>query len=174
MKTILWIIVSASLALGACAHVPGERPDDFGLILDWDTGTLPPPYNYSYTIAIGPGLVGQFSYQPGYAPENQVEVWNKEFSLESKDLDALYKTLAEKGMLRENWATDQRLLGGQGSNLDITASGNKYHIPSVSVLTRPDREKVEAVFEIIRGYIPQSIWDEMAIRQTKFEAGFTN
>jgi hypothetical protein len=174
MNTILWVIVSASLALGACARVPGGRPDDFGLILDWDTGALPPPYHYSYTIAIGPGLVGQFSYQPGYAPEDQVAAWDKEFSLESKDLDALYKTLAEKGMLRENWATGQPLLGGQGSNLDITASGKEYHIPSVSVLTRSERDKVETVIEIIRGYVPQSIWDEMAARQAKFKAGFMN
>jgi hypothetical protein len=174
MKTILWVIVSVSLALGACARVPDSRPDDFGLILDWDNGALPPPYHYSYSITIGPVLVGQFSYQPGYAPENQVEVWNKEFSLENKDLDALYKILAEKGMLRENWATGQPLLGGQGSNLDITASGKDYHIPSVSMLTRSEREKVEVVFEIIRGYVPQSIWDEIAARQAKFEAGFAN
>jgi hypothetical protein len=174
MKTIIWAIFTASLALGACARMPAARPDDFSLTLDWDTGALPPPYHYSYTVIIGPGLQSVLTYQSGYASEDQVEVWKKEFTLETKDLDALYKTMAEKGMLSSNWPTGQPLLGGKSTSIVITASGREYHIPGVSELAQSEREKVEAIIEVIRGFVPQTIWDEMAARQAAFEAGFKN
>ena len=75
-------------------------------------------------------------------------------------------------MLRSKWSTGQPLLGGQGTSLVITASGKEYRVPSVSILTRSEREKVEELIEIIRGYVPKSIWDEMDARQAEFEAGF--
>lgn len=174
MKTIILAIFAASLALSACARMPAARPGDFSLTLDWDTGALPPPYHYSYTITISPDLIGEFTYQPGYGPEDSVEIWKTEFNLESKDLEALYSMLDAKGMLRSNWSTGQPLMGGQGTSLVITASGNEYHIPSVSVLTRSERDKVEAVIETIRGLVPQTIWDEMKARQAEFDAGFKN
>ena len=172
MKTVIWVIFTACLALSACARTPAARPDDFSLTLEWDTGALPPPYHYSYIITIGPGSEGQFSYQPGYAPEDSGKLWATEFKLDGKSLDALYKTLAEKEALRSNWSTGQPLLGGQGTSLVIIADGKEYRVPTVSILTRTEREKVEAIFEIIRGYVPKTIWDEMAARQAEFEADF--
>jgi hypothetical protein len=172
MKPLIWALFTACLAMTACARPSAARPDDFGLTLEWDTGALPPPYHYSYTITINPDLSGQFSFQPGYAPENLNEFWETEFDLQNIDLDALYQTLIEKDALRSKWSTGQPLLGGQGTSLTIIASGKEYKVPSVSILTRSEREKVEALIEIIRGYVPQTIWDEMASRQAKFEAGF--
>lgn len=172
MKTIILAIFAASLALSACARTPAARPDDFSLRLEWDIGALPPQYHYSYTITISPDLIGEFTYQPGYGPEDSGEFWRTEFNLESKDLDALYSMLDEKGMLRSRWATGQPLMGAQGTSLVITASGNEYPVPSVSVLTRSEREKVETVIETIRGLVPKAIWDEMEARQADFEAGF--
>ena len=75
-------------------------------------------------------------------------------------------------MLRSQWSTGQPLLGGQGTSLVITASGKEYRVPSISVLTRSEREKVDEIIEIIRGYVPQAIWDEMDARQAAFEAEF--
>ncbi len=172
MKMFIWVILTACLALNACARTSAARPDDFSLTLEWDTGALPPAYHYSYIITISPDLACQFSFQPGYAPENSSEFWDTEFNLASKDLDALYQTLAEKEVLRSKWSTGQPLLGAQGSSLVITAGGKVYRVPSISVLARSECEKVEAVIEIIRGYVPQTIWDEMAARQAEFEAGF--
>lgn len=174
MKPIIWALFAVCLALSACARTSAARPDDFSLTLEWDTGALPPPYHYSFTITIGPDLAGQFSFQPGYAPENSGEFWETEFNLNSKDLDALYKTLMEKEILRSKWSTGQALLGGQGTSLVITANSKAFRVPSVSILTRSEREKAEELIGIIRGYVPQSIWDEMAARQAEFEAGYKN
>ena len=172
MKTILWALFFACLGLAACARMQAARPEDFSLTLEWDTGALPPPYHYSYTITIGPDLTGHFSFQPGYAPENSDVLWETEFDIQNAELDALYQTLAEKGVLRSKWSTGQSLLGGKGTSLVITAGSEKYEIPSVSVLDPQEREKVEEVIEIIRGFVPKSIWDEMSARQAEFEAGF--
>ena len=172
MKTILWALFCACLGLAACARMQAARPEDFSLTLEWDTGALPPPYHYSYTITIGPDLTGHFSFQPGYAPENSDELWETEFDIKDDELDALYQMLAEKGVLRSKWSTDQPLMGGKSTSLVITASDEEFIIPSVSILARPEREKVEEVIDIIRAYVPKFIWDEMSARQAKFEARF--
>jgi hypothetical protein len=174
MKLIIWVLFTACLGLTACARVQTTRPKDFSLILDWDTGALPPLYHYSYIISIGPNPAGRFTFQPGYAPENSGEMWETEFELQDTDLDVLYLTLIEKEALRSNWSTGEPLMGGQGSSIVITAGGKEYKVPSLSILTRSDREKVQALIEIIRGYVPTSIWDEMTVRQAEFEAGFEN
>ena len=172
MKMFFWLLLTACLVLSACERTPAARPDDFSLTLEWDTGALPPPYHYSYIVAIGPGLAEKFSFQPGYAPDNAEDAWQTKFELGSQDLDALYQILVEKDMLRSQWSTGQPLLGGQGTSLAISAGGKEYRVPSISVLTRSEREKVDEIIEIIRGYVPQAIWDEMVARQAEFEAGF--
>jgi len=172
MKMFFWFLVTACLVLSACTRASTDRPEDFSLTLEWDTGALPPPYHYSYIVAIGPGLTEKFSFQPGYAPDFAEDAWQTEFELGSQDLNALYQTLVEKDMLRLKWSTGQPLLGGQGTSLVITADGKDYRVPSISVLTRSEREKVDEIIEIIRGYVPQAIWDEMDARQTAFETEF--
>ncbi len=172
MKPITMAVFTACLSLTACARMPTARPEDFSLTLEWDTGSLPPPYHYTYIISIGPDLISKFSFQPGYAPENSDKRWVTTFELQSKDLDSLFKTLAEKEILRSKWSTDQPLLGGQGTSLVITADGEKYTIPSVSILTRAESEKIEEVIKIIRDYVPKTIWNEMNARRAEFEARF--
>ena len=172
MKPMILAAFTACLGLTACTRMQAARPEGFSVTLIWDTGALPPPYHYSYTIAIGSGLTGDFSFQPGYAPESNNELWETKFEIEVADLDALYQTLAEKGMLRSKWAAGQPLLGGQDTSLVIKAGIEEYVIPSVSILASQEREKVDEIIEIIRGIVPSSIWDEMDTRQAEFEAGF--
>lgn len=172
MKTVSWALFFVCLGLTACSRGQAARPEDFSLILEWDTGALPPPYHYSYIISISPDFSGAFSFQPGYAPDNSGDLWETTFDLQNSDMDALYETLAEKGVFRSKWSTGQPLLGGQGTSLMINVGKEKYVIPSVSILARQEREKVEEVIEIIRGYVPKPIWDEMDVRRAEFEAGF--
>ena len=172
MKTKIVVILLSSLLICACGRAPASRPEDFSIKFEWDTGALPPQYHYSFTIAVGSGLSGEFFYQPGYGDEASADLWQTGFDMKSKDLDALYQFLLDEGMLRSEWATGQPLLGGQGTSLVITTSGKTYQIPSVSGLTQPERSKVEAFIELLRGIVPQSIWDEMDARQEDFEAKF--
>lgn len=172
MKKSIWMAVAFGLLLGACTGSPKSRPDDFYLLLDWNTGALPPKYQYAYRVEIGPQPQGRVTYQSGYSPEENTEPWIAEFSLKHTDLDALYKLLTEKDILRSDWAEGKPLLGGKSTSIKITASGTVFSVPSISVLGKTDRKSVEVVIEDIRSFVPQSIWDEIAALQAEHEENF--
>jgi len=150
----------------------GTTPQDFSGILHWNTGALPPQYTYSYTVAIGPGLRGSLEYQPDYGDEGAAYHWKEEFSLSQQDLDDLYATLQELGMLRHEWELGETAEGSPGSGLVITSYGEEYRVPSISQLSRAEMKNVEAAIEAVRIAVPQEIWDEMNSRQENYAMNY--
>jgi hypothetical protein len=151
--------------------MPDTYPKDFSLVLEWDTGALPPEYHYQYTITIGPGPQGEFAYHPGYE-ENPSLAWITSFEVDENDLQSLYLYLKENNILRNRWETGQPLLGGQGTRVIIDAFDQRYIIPSISEVSTKERELVEQTIELIRTYLPEHIWTEMEQRQTDYESSF--
>lgn len=174
MKVTITLLFAAALAVSACAKTPSERPEDFSLSLDWNTGALPPQYHYRYVITIGPGVQGEFVYQPGYEEEEHINLWEEDFMLSDVQLDDLYAYLSNQNVMRTGWNTGNRLIGGSNTAVIINAYGKEYHIPSIAELKDADRDLVERVIDEIRSYVPQEIWDEMDARQKTHEAGFEN
>ena len=171
MKVMFWLLL-ALVALSACAKPAAERPPDFSLEFEWDTGALPPQYHYAYVIRLEPDGSGELVYSPGYEPLTQADAWRAAFLLSPDQMDDLYALLRGGNMLRSDWQTGQPLVGGQGTHIRITADGKTYEVPSVSVLTQSEREKVENLMEGIRSFVPAGIWEEMEARQAQFEADF--
>ena len=171
MKFSIWLFL-AVIALSACAKPSAERPSDFSLAFEWDTGALPPQYHYAYVIRFEPDGRGELVYSPGYEPLTQPDAWRAAFTLPPAQMDDLYTLLREGNMLRSDWQTGQPLVGGQGTRISITAEGKTFVVPSVSVLTQSERETVENVMEGIRSFVPAGIWEEMEARQARFEADF--
>lgn len=163
-KKITGLIVLLSF-LSACGQIPSERPSDFSLSLDWDTGSLPPQYRYAYVISIGPGSLGQLFYQVGYDSQDQSRQWITDFSLSDDELDDLYAFLKEEGVFEIHWETGQPLLGGSTTALILTAYGNEYRVPNLAELSDHQQEQAEAIIEGIRSFVPQEIWDEMQEHQ---------
>jgi hypothetical protein len=151
--------------------MPEKYPEDFSLVLEWDTGALPPEYHYQYTIAIGPGTQGEFVYHPGYeaSPEN---TWITALMISGDDLQSLFEYLSENNMLRKNWQTGMPLLGGQGTSIMITAFDQQYLVPSVSEVSQNERGLVEQAIEEIKSYVPADVWAEMGSRQSDYEQNF--
>jgi len=159
------------VSVTACSASSNRHPADFSLTFDWNTGSLPPQYHYSYTITIQSDGKGSLDYQPGYEP-NEATRWQTEFSLTVKQMDALYGYLIENDLLRATWNLGEPSLGGSGSSLVVTAGGKEYAVPSISELQPEDRKRLEVTIDAIKNLLPQNIWDELDARQEVYESGF--
>ena len=159
--------------LSACLPVFHERPQDFSIQLDWNTGALPPQYHYAYSISIDHHGNGNFSYHPGYEDNTENDL-QKEFSLATDQMDDLYAYMKENGLLRKTWETGQPLMGGKGTSIIITAEGKEYAIPSVSKLMEEDRDLVNEAIDYIGSFVSSEIWEEMETRQKSYEDMYEN
>jgi hypothetical protein len=171
MKKWMNIIILSLVFLSSCAGMPDNYPKDFSLVLEWDTGALPPEYHYQYTITIGPGPQGEFIYHPGYEENPSLE-WITKFEVDESDLQSLYTNLKDNNILRNRWESSQPLLGGQGTRIIIDALGQQYVVPSISEVNPKDRDLIEQTIELIRAFVPEHIWSEMERRQAAYESSF--
>lgn len=174
MKKFIVILSASIFMFSSCSGLPAETPQDFSLVFSWDTGSLPPQYHYSYTITIGPGPQGQFVYRPGYDEQDRTHMWVADFVLTQGELDTLYASLKDLGMMRTRWNTGAGLVGGSNTEMVITGYGKEYLVPSMSDLKERDRSRVEEAMDVIRGVVPQDIWEEMKARQQVYEQNFEN
>ena len=158
--------------LSACARVPAERPADLSLSFSWDTGSLPPQYRYEYVIIIGPGGQGQLVYQLGYGGMESPETLRRvsDFTLTEAELETLYTFLKENGVFDTKWKTGEPMMGGSGSSLIVTAFEKVYRMPSISELSNTQQAQADTIFEGVREYVPQAIWDEMAAWRDEYQA----
>jgi hypothetical protein len=169
--SILIIIGTGIITMG-CEAKESQMPDDFGLRFDWNTGALPPKYHYAYVITIGPGAQGKFEYSSGYDSSGKSNRWIAPFTLSKDTLEELYRYLKNQDILRTSWKTGRGLIGGSTTSLIITANGKEYQIPSISELEDADKTLVEEAMDMIRKYVPKSIWEEMNDRQTRYEESY--
>jgi hypothetical protein len=169
--SILLIIGTGIIAMGCGAKEP-QMPDDFSLSFDWNTGALPPKYHYTYGITIGPGTQCEFEYISGYDSSVESNRWITPFTLSKDALEELYRYLKNQEIFRASWETGRGLIGGSTTSLIITAYGKEYQIPSISELEGADKKLVEEAMDMIRGYVPESIWEEMNDRQARYEEGY--
>ena len=174
MKVQLVFLLMISILISACLKPSSQRPSDFSLTFEWDTGALPPQYHYAYVIRIQPGSQADFTYAAGYEPLTQPDAWQAKFNLSESQLDALYAYLLENDMLKSGWKTGQPLLGGSGTRILIQAQGTAYEIPSISILDKSQRQSVEELMDYIRALVPDTIWQEMEKRQAQHEADDKN
>ena len=171
MKKIFTILI-CTLVIVACSQLPAERPQDFSLTLEWDTGSLPPQYTYMYVINLGPGLEGELDYRPGYDPNDTSQQWVTSFSVKEKQMEDLFTYLQSQDLFRTKWKQGEIMEGSPGTNLILFAYGKEFHVPSASELDRSEFAQVDTSIEAIRALVPKTIWDEMDARQTEYETNF--
>ena len=150
------------LLLTGCASLlstpfPTVRPDDFQLEYYWETGSLPPPYFYSYRITLGPGTRAEIEFQADYSGDN-TPVWLEVIDITENDLDQLYEMLYTMGMFEKEWlqATDTPA-GGSASYLKGVAYGQAFSIPSFVAGDQQARD-ARALYEHIEGLVPRETW----------------
>ncbi len=170
------IIFAVMIGCMSCYPEPAkECPEDLTVKFYWNTGTLPPEYQYYYQITVGPGLQGLFEYQPGYPGTSweplSPDVWEVSFEVSQDQVDHLYQLLIENDLFKRRWkTTDEVAEGGSSSYITIIANGRKYDkIPDDLEIKSEDRKKVVAASNYLREMVPTNIWEEMEERQSQFE-----
>jgi len=166
------LIIGTGIVAMSCGAKELQMPDDFSLSFDWSTGALPPKYHYAYVITIGPGPQGEFEYISGYDSSSASNRWITSFSVSKDEIEELYSYLKNPDIFRTRWKTGSGLIGGSTTSLIITAYGKEYQIPSISELEGTDGILVEASMDEIRRIVPDSIWEEMNDRQTRYEESY--
>ena len=169
---LMLLIIGTEIITMGCGAKDPQMPDDFSLSFDWNTGALPPKYHYGYLITIGPGPQGEFEYSSGYDSSGKSIRWISPFTLSKDTLEELYGYLINQDILRTSWKTGRGLISGSTTSLIITAYGKEYQIPSISELKDADKMLVEAAMDVIRGYVPELIWEEMSDCQTRYEESY--
>jgi len=174
--TVVVIVFAVMISCISCYPEPSkECPEDLTVKFYWNTGTLPPEYQYYYQITVGPGLQGLFEYQPGYPGTSweplSPDVWEVSFEVSQDQVNHLYQLLIENDLFKSRWkTTDEVAEGGSSSYITIIANGRKYDkIPDDLEIKPEDRKKVYKASNYLREMVPADIWEEMEERQSKFE-----
>ena len=165
------ILLCSILFIAGCAVIepavelantpfPKTRPGDFQIKYYWETGALPPPYFYSYTIAIGPGVQGEIEFVADYEDEDP-PVWVEQITISDQELDHLYQKLFEMALFEGGWQQAEDIPdGGSANKLSVTAYGQEFLIPSY-VAGEERAKDAKALYELIEGLVSQEIWEEL-------------
>jgi hypothetical protein len=147
---------------------PGA-PSDLVVVYRWCNGSLPPPFHYEYVIRLGPGDQGSIDFIPDY-PMHDPPVWTEAFDLAGSFLGGLYGLMDRKGILVKRWKEGgHSRLGGELEWMEVTVGERRILVPSGI----EEHEPVKDVYEMIRGAVPQDIWDEMRKRQEGFQQRYS-
>ena len=167
---LIALILLTAILMTACAvpkTISEERPDDFQTVYHWSTGSLPPPYHYHYTIAIGPEAQGTIVFTAGYSDDGPL-VWTETFPLSEDEMDALYARLHQIGVFSKTWQQVEDVLGG-GSvyELSVTAYRKVYNIPAYIDGAEQARD-MRAMADELKALVPQSIWDDLYAKHNEY------
>jgi hypothetical protein len=142
------------------------RPADFSLLYNWYEGSLPPPYHYEYSLAIGPDGAGTLTLIPDY-PGPDVPVWTETFALTPADLDALYANLVALGAFSTEWEEEEGPpVGGSHDTLALTAHGQTVTIPSFVVSEQSGTQG--EISAVVNGLVPPAAWATLDAQREEY------
>jgi hypothetical protein len=139
----------------------------------FQTGTVPPPYYYSYELFINSGGSCSISYRPSYSTDS---VWVYKFDLITDQLNTLDAAITNSGVLTDSITSlpeNKHPIGGSLKNVVITLYQDPVLDRLAPVIRTPHfptadfKQKLEDLYESIVSSVPQSIWDEIKERKEK-------
>lgn len=161
MKTFLFSIPFLFLIIFTSC---GNSQSKWGkLVYYYNVGSLPPPYHYSYTIAITNSGVVDFEYLSGYVKtDSNVKKFN--FTLSSSELKSLKKAVKESNILNLDIGmrpNDEIPDGGHSESLEVfDRDGEKISsVPSYPELKY--QKKLDKLYKSIQSCVPENIWNEV-------------
>lgn len=134
-------------------------------IFHYQTGSVPPPYYYSYDITINTAGGLTLIYKPGYS--DTLKTLQYEQHLTSDDIKRLNESIINTGILDgEIEPAVKTPIGGplQNVRVVVTESGvdRVKSFQSPNFPKDPDiKAKLEALYTMIKGFVNRSTWDEL-------------
>jgi hypothetical protein len=139
----------------------------------FQTGTVPPPYYYSYELFINSGGSCSISYRPTYSTDS---TWVYKFDLITDQLNTLNGAITNSGVLTDSITglpENKHPIGGSLKNVVITLYQDPVLDRLPPVIRTPYfpivdfKQKLEDLYESIVSLVPQSIWDGIKERKEK-------
>lgn len=158
-------LVALALLAGCPSSTPGPQakspamPADFTVRYAWSTGSLPPEYQYSYSVHLGPGSGGRVEFQPGYSGPT----WTERFPVSEAQLRSLYATLRERGVWDRKWSEGRAMTGAAGEWLEATAGGRRTKLPGTP--REEDRAALREVYDAVTALVPDGVIDGLVERR---------
>lgn len=141
------------------------------LFFHYQTGTVPPPYYFSYDITVGQDGTLTLAYHPGYQTDS---TWRYDLKLTTESIADLNKAIIESGVLTESipeLPQEHRPIGGALQHVTIMLKQDPNSDRMPRRVATPDfpqeayKEKLNTLYEQIIKLVPQSTWDEIETRK---------
>lgn len=122
--TMLLIGIAASTRCGG-TDLPPSIPKDMTLVYSYSTGSLPPPYAFSYRYEWKANGQATFSYERGYGAKSGIIP----FVVDTLALSRFYDRVKSTLVRYEPPAPEDIPVGGSSEHLYILHEGVRYTVP---------------------------------------------
>lgn len=131
-------------------------PNDFSIEYSWQSGSVPPPYYYEYTVTIHSDGRGWVTLLPDY-PQNHPQPRRAEFFIAQKDFQRLWETMHASGLFEHGWKPAQPggPIGGEAACLTIRRGSEVIQVPYL--LSMVDGLRFAPVYEAIRDLAAETV-----------------
>jgi hypothetical protein len=157
------IIVSA-ICVPALVAASSIQPQDFGVSYQWNTGSLPPKYHYSYTVSIDAQGHGQVAMQASYGQSPQ---WKEAFQVSPAGMDSLYQVLRKNDFTTRRWhQLQQPPVGGTHRTLTITA--NRQNFKVADFVIKEQQASANEIYKAVEIKVPEAVWKKLEAKKQKY------
>jgi hypothetical protein len=166
-----YLIILISTLLFQCSGSKSSDKSWDEINYNYNSGTVPPPYYYSFSIKIKSNREGRITYAPDYDDKN---TWGYDFKITKKDLKDLTSKIESSKIMEkeiESMPDNMRPIGGSihyGSILfEKEGVIKKHDLPGFPV-SESMKNELENIFNRIRAFVPKEIWDDIEIRKNNY------
>ncbi len=170
MKKVLFLSLVFGLSIaGASAQNKWED-----LIYHYQTGSVPPPYYFSYDLTISSSGAGTLVYTPDYGEQS---TWVYNITFTESDMSKLDEAITASNILNEEIPgvpDSLKPIGGALQNISIQLQQDPSldQVPPriVTPFFPPGqfKDKLDEIYTIIQKMVPDNIWNEINSRKEEF------
>lgn len=166
LNLTLYLVISTGIAI---AQNQWEE-----IVYHYQTGTVAPPYYFSYDLTINPSGAGTLVYYPNYIKDTS---WIYSIKFSVNDINKLSGEITESGVLDgtiSELPDSLKPIGGSLQNISIQLpqDPNLDQTPpriTVPYFPKPAfMEKIMVVYTHIQKMVPDNIWDELHLRKEEY------
>lgn len=137
----------------------------------YQTGSVPPPYHFSYYLNINSDGTGKLVYHPSYSDSS----WIYDINLTSSQINQLDSAIQASNLMNEDvpeLPKNKHPIGGSLQNVQITIKPDDKNQAGKSITTpyfpQPEyKEKLVNLYDLIKSLIPADKWEDIEVRKSE-------
>jgi hypothetical protein len=141
------------------------------LTYHYQTGSVPPPYFYSYNINLNVSGKGQLVYFSSYSMDSS---WVYDLNINDSVMNVLNEALKKSNIFTDSiiaLSENRHPIGGSMQNVKIVLKqdSNLDQMPKTIVVPyfseKEFKEGLEKLYKTIKEIVPQNLWDDIQSRK---------